>query len=366
MNVSISRKIALVGMLALLVLFGSPAISPVVAQDDPAATPSSAASTHAAPISWVDVVAGVREAVVTVINEQQNTGFGESGAQEAGRGTGFVIDDDGHVVTNWHVVQGGDQFQVIMADGEKQPATLVGTDRLSDLAVVKIEGSVPGAMRWGDSSELQPGQPVLAIGSPLGAFTNTVTDGIVSALGRDFPGSPGEPSPAYNNLVQHNAAINPGNSGGPLINLLGEVVGVNTLGIAQVPGQNTPAQGLFFAIPANSAQEIVRQLIETGRVAYPFIGVSVQPITAELASQYDLPVDHGVFVQQVSPGGPAAAAGIQQGDFIVAMGGQKIDTEHPFTEVLFSFQPGDTVDVTVNRDGTEEQFEVTLAERPQQ
>lgn len=356
------RTLLLSLMLMIGLSFGLQGGTSVLAQD---ATPS-ADSSAAAPVSWVDVVADVRSAVVTVINEQRSSGFGDTSTQEAGSGTGFVIDDQGHVVTNWHVVQGGDQFQVILADGTKRSATLVGTDRLSDLAVVQIDGSSPAVMHWGDSDALQPGQPVLAIGSPLGAFTNTVTDGIVSAIGRDFPGSPNEPSPAYNNLIQHNAAINPGNSGGPLINQAGEVVGINTLGIAQVPGQNTPAQGLFFAIPSNSAAEIVQQLIENGRVAHPFLGVSVQPITANLASQYDLPVDHGVFVQQVSPGGPAASAGIRQGDFIVAMGGQTIDANHPFSEVLSAHRPGDTVDVTVNRDGQEQQLQVTLAERPEE
>jgi 2-alkenal reductase len=317
-----------------------------------------------APVSWVDVVQQVRSSVVTVVNEQQASGFGQQQPQEAGRGTGFFIDDQGHIVTNWHVVTGGDTYEVILADGSKRGATLVGADRLSDLAVVQIEGESPGSMAWGDSSELQPGQPVLAIGSPLGAFTNTVTDGIVSALGRDFPGSAGEPSPVYNNLIQHNADINPGNSGGPLIDLAGDVVGINTLGIAQVPGQSTPAQGLFFAIPANTARQIVDELIADGRVSYPFMGVSVQPVTEQISAQYDLPVDHGVYVQQVTPGGPAGSAGIQTGDFIVALGGEEITEDRSFTEALFSHEPGESVDVTINRDGQEQQVQVTLAERP--
>jgi 2-alkenal reductase len=329
------------------------------------ATPASEAQSSA-PVTWVEVVERVRPAVVTVVNEQQSPGFGQQQPQEAGRGTGFFIDDAGHIVTNWHVVTGGDTFEVILADGTKLDASLVGSDRLSDLAVVRIDDDVPGSLAWGDSSDLQPGQPVLAIGSPLGAFTNTVTDGIVSALGRDFPGSGSsrEPSPVYDDLIQHNAAINPGNSGGPLIDLAGDVVGINTLGIAQVPGRNIPAQGLNFAIPANTAQEIVDQLIENGRVAYPFLGVAVQPVTDQIAAQYDLPVDHGVYVRQVTPGGPAADAGIQMGDFIVAMAGEAIDADRSFTEALFSHEPGETVDVTINRAGEEQQVQVTLAERP--
>lgn len=315
---------------------------------------------------WVSTVEGVRPAVVTVVNEQQSRGFGNQGSQEAGRGTGFVIDAEGHVVTNWHVVDGGDQFSVILADGNKIDATLVGSDRLSDLAVVKVELSDPASLAWGDSSALQPGQPVLAIGSPLGAFSNTVTDGIVSAVGRDFPGSQSEPNAAYNNLIQHNAAINPGNSGGPLVNEAGEVVGINTLGISQVPGSGQPVQGLFFAIPSNTAQEIVRQLIENGRVAYPFMGISVQAVTPQLASQYDLPVEYGAFVQRVTPNGPAAQAGIQQGDFIVAIDGQPINQENQFSELLFSYQPDEQVEVTINRNGQEQQVQVTLSARPQE
>jgi S1-C subfamily serine protease len=358
MDTRISRLVAF--LIAVSIAIG--VAGTAIAQD---ATPTPSSVAAGAPISWVDVVKAVRPAVVTVINEQQVSGLGQQGqAQPVGSGTGFFIDHQGHVVTNWHVVEGGDSFQVIMADGTKRDATLVGSDQFSDLAVVQVKGDVPGALEWGDSSQLQPGQPVLAIGSPLGTFTNTVTDGIISALGRDLTGVSGQPSPIYDNLIQHDAPINPGNSGGPLIDLNGRVVGINTLGISQVPGQGTPAQGLFFAIPSNTAQKIVSQLIQNGNVAYPFLGVTVQAITPDLAAQYNLPVDHGVYVQQVSPGSPAADAGIQAGDFIVSLGGQEINADHPFTEVLFSHKPGDTVDVTLNRNGQEQTVQVKLAQRP--
>jgi S1-C subfamily serine protease len=184
-----------------------------------------------------DLVEQVRAAVVTVVNLQESTGFGPGGdTQQAGSGTGFIIDTDGNIVTNQHVVQGGDEFQVILADGTAVPATLIGADPFTDLAVVRMEGEVPATVPLGDSDALRPGQPVLAIGSPLGAFTNTVTDGIVSALNRDFPGAAQQGTAIYSNLIQHNADINPGNSGGPLFNLAGEVVGVNTLGLSQIQG----------------------------------------------------------------------------------------------------------------------------------
>ena len=341
------------------------------AQDtaDPGATPAAgvlpAGGAVGAPLSAVEVVDRVRPAVVTVVNEQRVGGFGSDEAQEAGRGTGFIIDEQGHIVTNWHVVAGGDRFEVIFADGEKRPAELVGADQLSDLAVVRIDDPVPATVPFGDSDALRPGQPVLAIGSPLGEFTSTVTDGIVSALGRDLPGSPAQGDPSYSNLIQHNAAINPGNSGGPLFDLSGQVVGVNTLGIPQT-SQGVPAQGLFFAIPSNTVKRITTQLIEQGRVAYPYLGVEVVDITPEIASQNDLPFDYGAYIARVGRDGPAEEAGIREGDFILAIGDHPIDEQSSFTEALFNYQPGDTVGVTVRRGDEEERLNVTLAERPPQ
>ncbi len=304
----------------------------------------------------VAVVERVAPAVVTVINLQTVGGFGQSGvAQPAGSGTGFIIDQQGHIVTNQHVVAGGDQFEVIFANGEERPAQLVGADPVADLAVVRIDGGVPATVQFGDSEALRVGEPVLALGSPLGEFTNTVTEGIVSALDRTFP----EPGSTYTNLIQHDAAINPGNSGGPLFNAAGEVVGVNTLGIQG-------AQGLFFAIPSNTVTDIVTTLINEGEVNYPYMGVETEPVTDELAAQYDLPVDYGVgVIGRVQRNSPAGQAGIQPGDIILALNGQRIDAQHPFVEVLFQFEPGQTVTATIQRG--EEQFDVqvTLGERPE-
>ncbi|MDQ3412348.1 MAG: trypsin-like peptidase domain-containing protein, partial [Chloroflexota bacterium] len=247
------------------------------------------------PMSAVDVVDEVWPAVVTVINGVSTGPFGEGGVQQAGRGTGFVIDEQGHIVTNQHVVAGGDRLEVIFSDGEKRPAELVGTDRLSDLAVVRVDGELPAVVEFGDSESLQVGQPILAIGSPLGEFTGTVTDGIISALNRDFPRQSDSVGLAeYNNLIQHNAAINPGNSGGPLFDLAGNVVGVNTLGIPVSP-DGAPVQGLFFAIPSNSVARIASQLIEYGRAIYPYFGATPGEISPELAAEFDLPVDWRPF-----------------------------------------------------------------------
>jgi 2-alkenal reductase len=356
------RKLLTASLAFFLALFlALPMTFPALAQQ---ATPPASNDTDVAPA--VAVVQRVGPAVVTVINEQTVTGFGAvSGqVQPAGIGTGFIIDEDGHIVTNWHVVTGGEKYIVVFANGEKRDATLVGSDEISDLAVVQVEGDVPGVVSFGDSSQLQPGQPVLAIGSPLGAFSNSVTEGIISAVGRNFPIDPMQAtSSSYTNLIQHDAAINPGNSGGPLLNMDGEVIGVNTLGIPSDPN-GQPVQGLFFAIPSNTVKNITDELIATGSVAYPFVGVSFVPLTPTLAAQAGLDVDYGVYVADVSPDSPAEAAGIKPDDIITEMDGTKIDQDNSFSEQLFKHKPGDEVEFTIHRDGKDSTVTVTLGERP--
>lgn len=305
-----------------------------------------------------EVVEHVGLSVVTVINKQRFQDSTGTQIEPVGSGTGFIIDNDGHIVTNWHVVEGGDRFEVVFADGASREATLVGSDELSDLAIVRVEGDLPGIVPLGDSDMLKPGQPVLAIGSPLGAFTNTVTQGIVSAIGRDFPGSQ-----TYTNLIQHDAAINPGNSGGPLFNFNGEVIGVNTLGIP-VSDAGDIVQGLFFAIPSNTVKKIAAELIENGEVVYPYFGVEFENVTQDVIARNDLDVQGGVFVINVTAGGPAEEAGIRPGDVVIAIGGIKLDRETSFSEALFQYKPGDTVEVTIVRDGEEITLEITFAQRP--
>ena len=317
-------------------------------------------------IDAVAVAERVSPAVVSVIN-LQTSGFGGEPAtvepddegfpvppQERGAGTGFIVDDQGHVVTNAHVVDGGTEFRVILFDGEEREAELVGADPVADLAVVRIDGDLPAIIALGDSDALRVGQPVLAVGSPLGAFTNTVTQGIVSALGRTYP-----QLGTYTNLVQHDAAINPGNSGGPLIDANGDVVGVNTLGIPE-------AQGLFFAIPSNSVANVSQELIAEGAVVYPYFGVTTQPLTNDLAAELGVDLDFGaVVIDEAAPGSPAEAAGIQADDVIVALDDNRIDRDTPFVEVLFEYEPGDTVQATVQRGTDQLTLPVTLGERPE-
>jgi S1-C subfamily serine protease len=303
-------------------------------------------------LSTPELVDRVAPAVVTVINGQV-TDTSSDGAVPAASGTGFIVNDNGRIITNQHVVADGDEFVVIFMDGTERKAELLGADPISDLAVLDIDGDIPATVELGDSSDLEVGQPVVAIGSPLGAFTNTVTDGIISALGRDFPGSP-----FYTNLIQHTAPINPGNSGGPLFNQAGAVIGVNTLGVPE-------AQGIFFAIPSNTVDRIVNQIAKDGVVVYPYFGVEgAIPVTSQVAATNDLEVDHGVLVEDVVPGGPADEAGIRPGDVILAVDGQEIDQQTTFTEALFVHDPGETVPVTIQRGAEELTVEVTLGERP--
>jgi 2-alkenal reductase len=350
---------AVLGFAIALLTFGSVAAGTLA---DNATTPTANTSmSQASIVPAEDVVAKVSPAVVTVVNEQRFQTGAETQLQPVGSGTGFVIDGDGHIVTNWHVVNGGEQFLVIFADGSKQNAKLVGSDEVSDIAVVQVSGKVPAPLTFGDSSTLKPGEPVLAIGSPLGAFSNTVTEGIVSATGRNFPYQSGGPQ-VYDNLVQHDAAINPGNSGGPLLDLQGNVVGVNTLGIP-TDDQGQPVQGLFFAIPSNTVQTIVEKLIKDGKVVYPFLGVTPVSLDPVTAAANDLPVDHGAYIEEVSPGSPAAEAGIEQGDIILAIDNDQIDQNRSFTEALFSHQPGDKVSVTLQRGDKQLTTDVTLGQR---
>lgn len=329
----------------------------------PAAGPGNPGQIYVVTFDASKIVERVVPAVVTVINEQQFSqgAFGETQV-EVGRGTGFIIDGSGNIVTNEHVVRGGTGFQVILSNGEKRDATLVGSDPLSDLAVVRMEGPPPSTVAFGDSDALRQGQPVLAIGSPLGQFTGTVTSGIISALNRDFPASAGISGEGiYTDLIQHDAPINPGNSGGPLFDLAGRVIGVNTLGIPQ--SGDTPVQGLFFAIPANRVANIASQLIKNGQASYPYIGIEYQPISPDLAAQNDLPVDYGAYVLATVQGGPAEQAGIRRGDIILSIGDKQIDSQTSFSEALFAQSPGDAVTVTALRGNENVQFEVTLTER---
>lgn len=282
-------------------------------------------------------------AVVTII-AQTSSGLGT--------GSGFIISQDGYIVTNSHVINGASSISVIYAKGGQAGATLVGQSPEFDLAVVKVEGSVPGVLAWGDSSLLPLGAPVLAIGSVMGEYRNSVTSGILSGFNRQIDKMGG--------LLQTDAAINQGNSGGPLINLEGQVIGVNTL---VVRGDYVTAEGLGFAIPSSTARSVVKNLIENGDARHPFLGIQYQALNPQLASQMSLSITEGAVLETVLDGSPAAAAGLQAGDVIVAMNSRPVDDRNSLVSLLLEHVAGETVTIDVMRNGQVLQMQLTLGER---
>jgi 2-alkenal reductase len=312
----------------------------------------------------LDARAAVREtgpAVVTVVN-QLSTQRGVGGSPQA-TGSGVIIDSRGYIVTNNHVVQGQRSLEVIFSDGTKSAATQVGTDPFSDLAVVKVDTSVPDVAEFGDSDALEPGQPVVAIGSALGDFQNTVTVGVVSALHRTLDDTS---STALQNLIQTDAAINHGNSGGPLLDVSGKVVGINVAVVRGSGFTGDTAEGLGFAIPSNTAREISRQIIENGSVERPFIGISYQMITPQIAAYYDLARESGILVTEVQPDSPAAKAGIVADTIVTKFDGVELNQDNSLIQQLLKHKVGDTVRLTLVLPGadTEQEVTLTLAARP--
>lgn len=301
----------------------------------------------------------VGPAVVTIIGTipGQSTFFGSSADQKVS-GSGFFISEQGYILTNNHVVEGTKEVSIILSDGTEQNAVLVGTDPYSDIAILKTDGSVPAVAALGNSDLLQPGESVIAIGSPLGDFKNTVTVGVISATGRSIETGRGY---QVEGLIQTDAAINQGNSGGPLVNLAGEVVGINNM-IVRGSGSGAIAEGLGFAIPVNTAQAVANQIIEIGYFARPFMGISFQAITPDIATAHHLPTPWGVYVQKVASGSPASTAGLQQGDIIISLNGIKMDESHDYLNMLYNYKPGDKISLGVIRDGKEIGMEITLGE----
>jgi S1-C subfamily serine protease len=268
---------------------------------------------------------------------------------ERGTGSGFIISNDGQILTNAHVVNGADTVEVILKDGRTIDGTVLGEDPVTDVAVVKIEATNLPTVTLGDSNELQPGEWAIAIGNPLG-LDNTVTAGIISATGRSSS-EVGVPDKRVG-FIQTDAAINPGNSGGPLLNAKGEVIGMNT---AIISG----AQGLGFAIPINTARKIAEQLIKTGSAQHPFLGIEMitlsQEIKEEIAQDPNIAmaiaVDRGVLIMRVVPGSPAAAAGIRRGDVIEKIGSEEITKSETVQQIVQATEVGDSLQIELNRNG---------------
>jgi S1-C subfamily serine protease len=282
-----------------------------------------------------------------------------------GVGSGVIFDSNGWILTNRHVVAGSTKVTVVLKDGTEYPGTIYGIDTLTDLAIVKVAATGLTAAELGDSDGLRVGQLVVAIGSPLGTFSNTVTSGIVSAKGRTIQTEGSQ----LNNLIQTDAAINPGNSGGPLLDATGAVIGINTA-IAR------DSTGIGFSIPINLAKPLMQQSVAGQPLARPYIGIRFVRIDGQNSKDLHLPVQDGAYVRildtnlqptsedAVEAGSPAASAGIETGDILVSINDKAIDQEHPLDTLLTQFAPGQTVKIEIIRDGQHSTASVILGTRP--
>jgi serine protease Do len=268
-----------------------------------------------------------------------------------GEGSGFIVTGDGYILTNAHVVADASEVTVRLTDRREFTAKVVGVDRRTDVAVIKIDDKNLPTVRIGDPSKLRPGEWVVAIGSPFG-FDNSVTAGIVSALSRSLPEG------QYTPFIQTDAAVNPGNSGGPLFNMAGEVVGINS----QIYSRTGGFMGISFAIPIDVANDVKDQLIKTGRVQRGRIGVVIQDVNQQLADSFGLDRPRGALVSQVEAGAPGAKAGIRPGDVILAINGTAIERSGQVSAAVAGLRPGSKAQVEVWRDRASQAFEVEIAE----
>lgn len=298
--------------------------------------------------------------VVTVVGTipGQLTIFGPTQDQYVS-GSGVIISSDGYILTNNHVIEGTSSVSVIFADGSQVDVTIVGTDIYADLAVLKVNAAIPGVAGLGNSDTLKPGETVIAIGSPLGDFKNSVTVGVISATGRSIDTGKGY---QLEDLIQTDAAINHGNSGGPLVNLAGEVIGINTLVVRGSGFTSDVAEGLGFAIPVNTAWAVAEQIIQKGYVSRPYLGIRWQSITPAIAQAYNLPVEWGVYVADVFADSPAARAGLERGDIIVRIGEIDLGENHSYINTIFNYSPGDKVTLEVYRGNKRIEIQVTFGE----
>jgi S1-C subfamily serine protease len=309
----------------------------------------------------------VKPAVVQITNEQvQVDQFNQPFAVPAGVGSGVIYDSQGHILTNNHVVEGAQKLLVSLPDGRSFPAKLVGRDPQTDLAVVEISGSNLPVAKLGDSSQLQAGDWVVAIGNALALPGGpTVTAGVVSALDRTVqePAGPTSQGPFLFDVIQTSAPINPGNSGGPLANLNGEIVGINTL----VAGQAEPgvqAQGIGFAIAISTAKPIADQLVATGKVIHPYIGVGYIPLNPAIAAQLGIEAKEGVVIARVVPGSPADKAGLQVREVITEVDGTPLTGESALAQIINQHKPGDALTLTVFKGTQKSTVKITLGEMP--
>jgi serine protease Do len=334
---------------------------------------SQATGGNAQPISVVESSAVIDAAAKTGPAVVRITATGTSvdtfgSIPSRGVGSGFIYDSAGWILTNRHVVTGANgqlvaSLVVDLKDGRQFSGRIYGVDTLTDLAIVKIDATNLPTAPIGSSSSLKVGQLAIAIGSPLGTLSNSVTSGIISATGRSI----NVENERLSNLIQTDAAINPGNSGGPLIDAGGNVIGINT-------AVATDSNGIGFAIPIDIARPIMQQALANQQLSRPYLGIRYVAIDLQIQARDNLPVDHGALISGaaagaqgqpgVVPGGPAAAAGLQEGDIVLAIAGTQIDREHPLDAVLSAYAPGQSVSLRILRNGQEQTVNVTLGTRP--
>lgn len=335
---------------------------------EPAAFPSSGAKRIS------DIYEAAKHGVVQVTSTSVVSDNFFGAQERQAQGSGFVIDKDGHVVTNYHVVQGAKKVQVSFSDEEQRDATVVGSDPSTDIAVLKIQGAWARSLtplNLGNSSAVKVGDAVVAIGNPFG-LERTVTAGIVSALQRHIPSPNGF---QIDQVIQTDAAINHGNSGGPLLNANGDVIGVN----AQIESESGGNVGIGFAIPIDTVKDVASQLIKEGKVEHAYLGIEMVPINSDVAANFRVPVDQGVLIQHVQPGSPAAKAGLRGGttqvvyagttywlggDVITKADAQSIETTDQLASVVTSKQPGDSLDLEVHRGQETLNVTVELGRQP--
>lgn len=338
----------------------------------------------------VDAAQKVRPSVVSIVATRELESFYQSGdlgssvdpfdfffdapqvqpeggtqTQRVGGGTGFFISEDGLILTNKHVVDNDSlDYTVVDFEGNEFPATVLAKDPVQDIAMMKIEGNNFPAVELGNSDHLDPGQTVIAIGNSLGEYSNTVTKGVVSGTGRSITAGSRGNATSIDNVIQTDAAINPGNSGGPLVNIAGQVIGINTA--IDVSGQL-----IGFAIPVNDAKVVVDQVVETGKISRPYVGIRYIPITEQIARQNSLSVNYGILISRgpgrgdlaIIPGGPADKAGLEENDIILEVSGVKLERTVNFSREILKYTVGEQVTMKVLKNGEEQDIQVTLEDR---
>jgi serine protease Do len=322
--------------------------------DDELPAPAETQPPHQQDLATIEVVKRVMPAVVGVSRYVYAGGIGQRSLVEDGSGSGVVLTADGYIITNQHVIAGADQIRVVFPGSRYYDAELVGEDVLTDLALLKIEESGLPTVPLGNSAAINVGESVLAFGNPLGFFQQTVTSGIISAVGRQVNIPDSEYSYTF---IQTDAVINPGNSGGPLVNMRGEVIGINSAKVSRLG-----VEGIGLSIPGNTVRRVAGDLKTYGRVLRPQLGVRVGDLRYFTAE----PTDRGVYITEVFPGSPAEQGGLQPEDVITAIDEKEVHYLAQLFDVLLNYYPGDEISVSILRDGKEYIFQVRLNEMPRQ